>query len=127
MLSEAEYLDLQAKRAKARFLQTANTLGNELLAPFELRPLIQRRPWWSLAGAAVVGFASGRGLRRRGRKAGPARAAGPVAATLAMITRRARRMLSSLLGAVIARNLRPPSPPPTTTNGRSAAHHAKVS
>jgi ElaB/YqjD/DUF883 family membrane-anchored ribosome-binding protein len=59
MLSEREFLDMQSARAKARFRQTASNLADELLAPLRIRPFIQRRPWWSLGGAATAGFLSG--------------------------------------------------------------------
>lgn len=128
MLSEAEYLELQASRAKARFRQTASTLGNELLAPFELRPFIQRCPWWSLGGAAAAGFVSGASLGHRGRKAGAGRASGKLHELFAMVHRRVRRVLGSALGAMVVANLRggAPAPPAPVTNGRGPVPASKA-
>lgn len=62
MLDEREFLDEQARRAKARLRQTAQQASRELLAPLQLRPMVRRYPWWSLGGASAVGLLAGIGL-----------------------------------------------------------------
>jgi len=125
--SEAEYLAVQATDAEARFRQTAHTLGEELLAPFEIRPFIQRRPWWSLGGAAAAGFVSGLGIGGRGKRA-EAAARGRIPRLLAIVGHRLRRVVTNAIGAVVVANLRggkasPASPP---SNGRRAPPAAKT-
>ena len=121
MSREADYLAAQANGAKARFRLTARTLVDEVLAPLEIRPLIARRPWWSLGGAVVAGFVTGRGLRRRSRKAGAAPAGGKVHQLLAQVNQRVRRVLRSALGAVFVASLRRGAAPSTpSANGHDA-------
>lgn len=121
MLSEAEFLCDQAARAKARFWRTASTLGTELQAPFDVRPLIRRRPWWSVAGATVAGFVAGLALRRSRAKVGAERTAKSGQGTLAIV-RRLRTVLGSALGAIVAASLRGAAPTPTapSANGSHA-------
>jgi hypothetical protein len=109
---EADYLKLQATRSLARLRQTARTLGEEILAPLEIRPLIRRRPWWSLGSAAIAGFVSARVLRRHGRKVGSGRAGGGLRDLLASANRHARRILGSALGALVVANLSGETPGP---------------
>jgi hypothetical protein len=118
MQSEAEFLRLQAERAKARFKQTTRTMVDELLSPLQVRPLIQRRPWQSLGSAAAVGFLSGLGLGRRRPKAAPGRPPGRVRQAVAHLGRRVRRMLMSGLGTMLVANLR--SGPQPLHNGAGA-------
>jgi hypothetical protein len=117
MESEAEFLTRQATLAKARLRQSARLLADELVAPFEIGPLIARRPWWSVGGAVVGGFACGLGLRRR-HKAQVSKQPGRVAEFTTIATRRVGRLVSSALGAIVVAGLRgaapaasPPPPP----------------
>jgi len=133
MSKEAEFLDRQAMLAKARLRQSARNLTEDLLGPFNIRPFIQRRPWWSLGGAAAAGFVSGLGLgRRRGKATGGQAtsgkpAEGKIPRLLAMVNVRLRRVLRSALGAIIAANLRSaPAPAAPATNGRHGPTAAKT-
>jgi len=128
MSKEAEFLDRQAMLAKARLRQSARNLSEDLLGPFNIRPFIQRRPWWSLGGAAAAGFVSGLGLGRRGGKVtGGKPAEGKIPRLLAMVNVRLRRVLRSALGAIIAANLRSaPAPAAPATNGRHGPTAAKT-
>ena len=131
MLSERDYLNLQATRAKARFRQTARTLADELLAPLQVRPFIQRNPWWSLGGAAAAGFVSSLVLFRGRAKAGSSQPRGKFRRGLATVSLRARRLLSSVVSAVVMANLRGGGRPaeatnPPAENGRGATGHDAV-
>ena len=114
MMTEAEYLSLQAARAKARLQLAANTMVTEIVEPLQIRPFIQRRPWLSVGGAALAGFVSAMGLSRRPRTTGPAKPAGKVHEMISMVNQRLRRLATSALGALLVANLRGPSPPAAT-------------
>lgn len=116
MPSESEFLNLQIESAKAHFRQTARSLGEELLEPLQLRPLIRRRPWWSLGGAAVVGFVAGLRSGRRAPKSGALPTGGTISHIshishiVATVNQRVRRVLGSALGAMVVANLRGAAP-----------------
>ena len=125
MESEAEFLTRQANLIKARLRQSARALGDDLVAPFGIRPFIERRPWWSVGGAAVGGFLCGVGLRRR-RQAKLHQRPGKVAKVVSIANRRIGRLVKGLLSGLVAAGLRGPqsvpAKPPAPANG-SAAHH----
>jgi hypothetical protein len=110
MQREAEYLALQAARAKARLKHTASTLADEVLAPFQVLPFIRRHPWWSVSGAAVLGFLSARPFRGRDRAFGSQGAGSRVQAHLAIVSRRIRRLLRRALSTIVVANLRSGAP-----------------
>jgi hypothetical protein len=109
MPSEAEFLAQQSRNAKLRFVQGARGLGEDLAAPLQLRPWIRSRPWWSLGGATALGFVAsfGFGGRRHRHAASAPGDAGPPPAPskthelLASLGLRARRILTSALGAAL--------------------------
>jgi hypothetical protein len=75
MTTEAEFLDQQAERAKARLRRHIELLGEDLLAPVDVRTFVRRRPFWSIGGAAIGGAISGvvaKLLLRRKQKTGSA-------------------------------------------------------
>ena len=119
MPSEAEYLAIQAKDAKARLRRTARTLADELVAPLRIGPCVARRPWWSLGVAAVAGVVVGLGLRRRSRTTGASAAGGKVHEVLAAVNRRVRRVLASAFGAMLVASMRggASAPAAPSTNG----------
>lgn len=121
MLSEAEYLTLQATRAKARFRQTVHTLTDEILGPLEIRPLIRRHPWWSLGGGALAGLVSGVGLGGRRRRHADGPTADKSSSTVAQAGRSVRRMLSAVVSALVVANLRGGAATPVepSSNGHS--------
>ena len=61
-MTEAEFLKLQADRAKHRLLGEARELGRDLAGPLDPRPTVRRHPWWSLTGSLALGVAAGFGL-----------------------------------------------------------------
>ncbi len=107
MPTEAEFLAQQARNAKLRFVQGARGLGEDLTAPLALRPWIRSRPWWSLGGATALGFVASYGLGGRRHHPGAAAEPGSPAAVskshelLANLGLRARRILTSALGAAL--------------------------
>ena len=128
MPTEAEFLAQQARNARQRVVQGARGLGEDLTAPLQLRPWIRSRPWWSLGGATALGFVASFGLggRRHSRAASatgdtePPRAAGKTQELLASLGLRARRILTSALGAALVSGWRgflapaaPVATPPT--------------
>lgn len=129
MPNEAEYLALQAARAKARFKQTARILADELMGPFEIRPLIQRRPWSSLGVAALGGFVSGLRFGGRGRPSGADGRGGRVLELVAGVRQRIQRVLSGALGAIVLANLRrgPPAAVARTSGAVDTARPSKAS
>lgn len=132
MPTEAEFLAQQAQNARQRFVQGARGLGEDLAAPLALRPWIRSRPWWSLGGATALGFLASFGLGgRRHRRAasagvgtGPPPAPGKTHELLANLGLRARRILTSALGAALVTGWRgflapaaPVATPPTGGRG----------
>lgn len=109
MPTEAEFLAQQARNARQRFVQGVRGLGEDLTAPLQLRPWIRSRPWWSLGGATALGFVASFGIggRRRSHAAVAAGDAGPPPAPskthelLTSLGLRARRILTSALGAAL--------------------------
>lgn len=136
MPSEAEFLAQQARNAKQRFVQGARGLGEDLAAPLRLRPWIRSRPWWSLGGATALGFVAsfGFGRRRHGRAASaPGDAGSPSVPSkshelLASLGLRARRILTSALGAALVTGWRgflaPAASPPAGTSAAPAPQPA---
>lgn len=116
MMTESEFLSLQAERAKANFKRTLHLLSEDLMAPVDVRGMIQRRPFWSLVGATASGFLAGVGLGtlRRKHKAKAAEngsadkppAAKDVTGLLADLQRRLRRLVRMTLGTIVIANLR---------------------
>ncbi len=106
MSRESDYLDLQAKNAKAGLRRTARALSDELLEPLRIRPFIRSRPWWSLGGAAVAGFVSGARSGRPGAKPAVAPGVGVLSGLFAGVDQRVRRVLRSIFGAVLVANMR---------------------
>lgn len=132
MPTEAEFLAQQARNAKQRFVQTARRLGEDLAAPLALRPWIRSRPWWSLGGATALGFLASFGIggRRHRRGAAAGNDAGPAAAPskthelLASLGLRARRILTSALGAALVTGWRgfvAPAASPSAGSGVASA------
>jgi len=122
MRSEQEFLDLQAARARARFVQTTRLLVDEVLAPLRLRPFVQRRPWWSVGAAATTGFLCGLGLGRRGPENAGTPTRGRIHHVLATVGMRTRRLLRTTLGPLVMTALRGWSTPASpgvspSTNG----------
>ena len=68
MMTESEFLSLQAERAKANFKRTLHLLSEDLMAPVDVRGMVRRRPYWSLLGATASGFVTGFGLKGLLRK-----------------------------------------------------------
>jgi hypothetical protein len=58
-LSEAEFLDLQAQRAKAEFTRSLEALKQSLGTAVDLRLWAQHHPWLTVGAAAAAGFAAG--------------------------------------------------------------------
>ena len=113
MLSEADYLDLQAARAVDRLKLTARTLADELLEPIDVRPLIKSHPWWSLGAAGVGGFLSGLRLGRRKLDTAARRAASRSHRLLAVLHRRVWPLLRSAVGTAMVAGLRGNAAAPT--------------
>jgi hypothetical protein len=70
--TEQEFLELQAKRAKQRFVEELRGLGRDLADPLDPRPSVRRRPFTSVAVSLAAGVLAGLGLggiRWRGVKA----------------------------------------------------------
>jgi len=97
MFTERSFLRMQSEAAKARLRRQVGALGDEMLAPLRVRPLVSRQPWLSLAGALLTGFLVAGGLRRRGDRSASAARRWP--APMAALLRQARRFVSGALGA----------------------------
>lgn len=116
MLSERTFLRMQAAAAKARLRNQLGALGDDLLAPLHIRPLVRRHPWLSCGGALLTAFLAAGGLRRRAAR-GEAAAWQWPAPVVAML-RQARRLVTSALGAGLLSGWRglvpahPPAPAP---------------
>lgn len=113
MMTESEFLSLQAERAKANFKRTLHLLSEDLMAPVDVRGMVQRRPFLSLAGATVSGFVAGLGLaglrRKRNAKAGENGSSGKpkdVTGLFADLQRRLYRLARMTLGTIVVANLR---------------------
>jgi hypothetical protein len=128
MPSEAEYLAVQATRAKARMRESVTRLVDEVLAPLNVRPFIRRRPWWCLGGSVLGGYLFGRSLRRR--PGHMATGSGKIRDMVAGVSRRVRHAIRSALGAMALASLRgqarnpdvQPSVEPTVPQEASAAN-----
>jgi hypothetical protein len=121
MRDEGEFLRLQAAEALARCRRTVRAMGDDLIAPLRLRPLVQKRPLWSLGGAVLTGFVVGLGLRRRGKAAAPASAGGKVHELLAAARLRVGRVLRAAAAAAFVSNLRGPARQPDAAAAGASA------
>lgn len=130
MTPEAEFLALRAEQAKLRMRRTTSEMVDGVLTPLEVRPVVRRHPWASLGVGLLGGLLTGLGLRRvRTAKAGKAaflatakaQPKGSVGRLLGAAVHRARRMVTSALGAVVVANLRDAGRAAASRNGRS--HH----
>lgn len=104
-MNESEFLAQQARSAKASLQRSARTLGEELLEPLQVRPIIQRHPWWSLGGATLAGFVTGVSLSRP-RRTGKPVPNGGLSRILGSIDKRVRGLVRSTLGAIMVANFR---------------------
>ena len=117
-MNESEFLAQQARSAKASLRRSARALGEELLEPLQLRPIIQRRPWWSLGGATLAGFVTGASLSRPARSAKPV-PNGRMSRAFDSIDKRVRSLVRSAFGAIMVVNFRNASTPEHPPNDQT--------
>jgi hypothetical protein len=110
MLTEERFLAQQGALARARLRSTIGTWRDETMAALDVRAAIRRRPWWSLAGAAIGGFVTGAVLgRRRQPRTGPIAPAADHG-VFGNVSHRAYRVVRSALDVLALVGLRGPAP-----------------
>jgi hypothetical protein len=121
MTTEAEFLADQARRAKARLRRNVELLGEDLLAPVDVRSLVRRRPFWSVGGATIGGVIAGVLLGRKRTRAASVSRPAVGASRWRRLAQRYGQVARTMLGSWLVARLRalaasspaPSSPPPS--------------
>lgn len=116
MVTEAEYLDQQSKRIKARLRHSVREIGREAIEPLDMKPRIRRHPWISLGAAVGTGLLSGLGIAaavRASRQKRSERSETQQKTRFERVQKHSLRLMQKLFTTAVIASLRPD--PPTSS------------
>jgi len=109
-MNDSDFLDRQALQARAGMREAVRGLVEDVAEPLELQRHVRKRPFVSLAVAAVAGFALTLLTPRRART----RTAEPRNGPLARAANRVSRLLRTGFETMLMASMAPRSSPPPT-------------